>query len=317
MRRIYLTLIIPILFLVGCATTPNNFSSMPVDPSPLIKIEKDPDADFSSYKTFSVIPLAGTELGAGTSSITEKQLLYVVRNLLESAGYSFVEDYKQADFAAAINFNQEYKTIEVPPSNVTVPWFTPGWTSYSRVSGLVGTQTVVGNIQSYNPGYWSSFNMTQPGYTIGYFYPIIAVHIFDSKTGKNVWEGGGVAKSNNHDIRLSSQMLFMLIMAEFPVNKDYADKWVEWERWGLSVLMQTNNGNDFYPTVIALAPKSSGEQAKLKRMDFIIAVNGQTTLNVKLPQFRDMVSAITGNQAKLTIKRADKVFEVDIYTFPG
>jgi len=305
--RKFLILGLVCLFLCGCATM-NNYSNLMYS-EPIVQVNKDPDVKFSDYRTFATMPLAGTEFGKDVDRIVEKQLLFVVRNWLEYEGYDYIKDIKEADFTVAISFKQEYKTVEIPPRMISLPIFNAGWTSTSYINGSRG---YIGSVSTYNPGYWTYQPYTIPGETIGSFYPIIAMHIFDKKSGNSAWEGIGTLRSDNHDIRLSSQMLISKIISQFP-SVDYDKKCIEWKKLGFNFVIMTNNGNDFYPSIGIVWEKSPVSQ-KLKRYDIITKINGVDTLNKPLSEVRKIIEGIE-DKTSLTIRRMKEEFVVEFQCF--
>lgn len=60
--------------------------------------------------------------------MTEKQLLFFLRNCLEAKGYRFVPLDQNPDFLATITVSSQCQECYVPPSTAQLPVWVPGRT---------------------------------------------------------------------------------------------------------------------------------------------------------------------------------------------
>ena len=97
-------------FFMGCIQQGPKPGIINVFTEPDISFEKDPDTDFDKYEKFALCPVAELDKELNINPIVEKQLLYQVRNKLESLGYSYVKNIEESDFYIGIIFANEYKS---------------------------------------------------------------------------------------------------------------------------------------------------------------------------------------------------------------
>jgi len=194
----------------GCAAKsgyakrkPHNLSRAEHVSNPATEIFRDPEVDFSKYKTFSVFPASLLSKSKEVQNeIRDKQLLFSLRNYFESRGYKFVELGKSPDMLVTMLAASEYKEKYIPPQQVIVPMFTPGYSIYSSTDhsgqfnyGPIGSLPNYGSYRgqsstsTYVPGQTSYHSMTLGGYYQGYNYPSISIAALDNKTGKVIWKG--------------------------------------------------------------------------------------------------------------------------------
>jgi hypothetical protein len=84
------------LALVGCAVLPR------------IDVARDPQADFSSYRTFTFHDPLGTDRGDGTRTVLSQTLKQATRSELEALGYRYVE---AGDADLEVNFFVETREV--------------------------------------------------------------------------------------------------------------------------------------------------------------------------------------------------------------
>lgn len=226
--------------------------------------------------------------------ILEKQLLFYVRNLIESKGYEFVQMDQKPDFLVTLNANSEYKEFYVPPSQVTVPYWVPGKdiikNTYS--SGTLNLNSL-GSSSSYGfgnwsgsgteithvPGYMTSNTYTKPGYTVGHYYPAATIFVYDRKTLKEVWEASGAAVSNNPNMSVSEEGIIFYMINNYPnasasnYNTNYNTKQIKIYT-AVSLLYYlgiqrciifTTDGISYFPIVAVLNKDSIAEREGLKK----------------------------------------------------
>ena len=327
MKR-FIHLIFSVLLLSGCATTLKpGMIWMYTQPS--AKYEKDPEANFNTYKNFSVFPQAEFNKENNMNPIVEKQLLFMLRNRLESLGYNYVNDIKDADFLIAVSYSNEYKSQYIPPSSYTIPWYVPGQTqttflnSYNTFSGNIGSDYFHGSgsgwgtAKTITPGYYVPMTFTNPGGYVGWYYPCFVVSTFDKNSKKLMWSGSVVGTTSNSDVRLSAQVLLSDLFGRkepnFPVSSHYYQKDDSKDgAFGILAGPYTVDGNNFYPHIFSVMVDSPAYKQDLKPGDIITMVNGQSTLNWSLSQLLDAMNKTKGESLAATIQRDGKTFNVNL-----
>jgi len=331
MRKISLLLLLA-LFLSGCAT----MFSQKLKPGmiwmeiqPLAKYEKDPEVNFSKYKNFSVFPQSEIDKESKNNPIVEKQLLFMLRNRLESLGYNYVADVMGGDFIMGISYSNEYKTQYIPPSSYTIPWHVPGQTqttflnNYNTFSGNIGSDYFHGSGSGWGtattttPGYYVPMTFSNPGGYVGWYYPCFVVSVFDKNSKKLVWSGSVIGVTSNPDVRLSGQVLLSDLFgrkeSNFPVSNDYDKKDDSKDgAFGILASPYTIDGNNFYPHIFSVVVDSPAYKQNLKPGDVISKVDGQSTLNWSLPQLLDAMNKSKGESLATTIQRNGNTFDVNL-----
>lgn len=317
-----------VVALASCATVPRvtNLSPAYLYLTPAVSSYQDPEATLADYRTFSVFPASLLTEDAKTNEIMEKQLLFFLRNCLESKGYRFVPLDQSPDFVATITVTSEYKESYVPPSTGVLPVWVPGRTitSYGSTSGTFNYNTY-GSYSSYGwgsysgssstttyvPGYMTTQTYTRPGYTVGHHYPVAAVSIFDAKSLKNVWLGTGAGTSDNPDPRVSGQLVVTNILGKFPnsvVQSESASSGVV----GVQLLVFTNDGNNYFPTVLSLASGSPAARAGIKPYDMILSIDGVQVVNKPFSEAVQLLRGDPGTTVTLQLWRTDQQLTVNV-----
>jgi len=328
---------IMILFLSSCATTTvNNLTPSDYIGKPYASVFSDPNVHLEQYQTFSVFPLSSISDKVKMNPILEKQLLFYVRNLIESKGYEFVQMDQKPDFLVTLNANSEYKEFYVPPSQVTVPYWVPGKdiikNTYS--SGTVNLNTL-GNSPSYGfgswrgsgmeithvPGYMASNTYTKPGYTVGHYYPAATIFVYDRKTLKEVWEASGAAVSNNPNMSVSEEGLLSYMIDKYPYAsasnyntkqiKIYTAEAILSDLGIKSCTIFTNDGISYFPTV-GINKDSIAEREGLKDGDMIIEINGVSTLNKSFSEIANLLVEKPGAELNIKVKRLNEILQLTI-----
>jgi len=314
--------IIPLL-LISCTTTTEftNLSPAYLYLTPSTSSFKDPDAQLERYKTFSVFPLSLISEEAKMNPILEKQLLFYIRNLLEAKGYEFVQLDQNPDFLVTLWADIKYKESYIPPSSITLPYWVPGQTitTYGSTSGSFyssygwGTWSGWDTKTTYIPGYMTTRTYTRPGYTIGHFYPVAVIQVYDGKTLKNVWMGSGAGISDNADIRISGQFVFAYILKDYPNCPSLGIKDdIKRGMIGIQYGIFTNDGNSYFPTVIDLLEGMPAKKAGLKVYDMIIEVNGVSTLNKSFSEVMSLFRGEPGTEVNVKVKRLNEILNFTI-----
>jgi len=328
---------IMILFLSSCATTTvNNLTPSDYIGKPYASVFSDPNVHLERYQTFSVFPLSSISDKVKMNPILEKQLLFYVRNLIESKGYEFVQMDQKPDFLVTLNANSEYKEFYVPPSQVTVPYWVPGKdiikNTYS--SGTLNLNSL-GSSSSYGfgnwsgsgteithvPGYMTSSTYTKPGYTVGHYYPAVTIFIYDRKTLKEVWEASGVAVSNNPNMSVSEEGLLSYMIDKYPYAsasnyntkqiKIYTAEAILSDLGIKSCTIFTNDGISYFP-IVRINKDSIAEREGLKDGDMIIEINGVSTLNKSFSEIANLLVEKPGAELNIKVKRLNEILQLTI-----
>jgi len=321
-----LTSALAVLALASCATGPKvtNLSPAYLYLTPSVSSYQDPGATLSHYRTFSVFPASLITEDVNANEIMGKQLLFFLRNGLEARGYRLVPLDQNPDFLATITVTSEYKASYVPPSTGVLPVWVPGRTiaSYGSTSGTFNYNTY-GSYSSYGwgsyssqtssttyvPGYVATQTYIRPGYTVGHHYPVAAVSIFDAKSLKNVWLGTGAGTSDNPDVRVSGQLVVTNILDKFPtsaVQSPTASNGVV----GVRFLVFTNDGNNYVPTIVAVASGSPAARAGIEPYDMILSIDGVQVVNKPFSEATQLLGGDPGTPVTLQIWRTGKQLNV-------
>lgn len=316
------------LALTSCATVPRvtNLSPAYLYLTPSALSYQDPEATLSVYRTFSVFPASLISEDAKTNEIMEKQLLFFLRNCLEAKGYRFVPLDQNPDFLATITLSSQYKESYVPPSTGVLPVWVPGRTitSYGNTTGTFNYNTY-GSYSSYGwgsysgqtssttyvPGYLTTQTYTRPGYTVGHHYPVAAVSMFDAKSLKNVWLGTGAGTSDNPDARVSGQFVVTQILGKFPksaVQSEVGSNGVV----GVQLLVFTNDGNNYVPTVLSVASGGPAARAGVKSYDMILSIDGVQLVNKPFSEVIQLLGGDPGTPVSLQLWRTGQQLTVNL-----
>jgi len=316
------------LALTSCATGPRvtNLSPAYLYLTPSVSSYQDPEASLGQCRTFSVFPASLINEEAKTNEIMEKQLLFFLRNCFEAKGYRFVALDQSPDFLATITVTSEYKESYVPPSTGVLPVWVPGRTitSYGSTSGTFNYNTY-GSYSSYGwgsysgssssttylPGYMTTQTYTRPGYTVGHHYPVAAVSVFDAKSLKNAWLGTGAGTSDNADARVSGQFVVTNILGKFPnaaVQPELASSGVV----GVGLLVFTNDGNNYVPTVISVPSGAPAAKAGIQPYDMILSIDGVPLVNKPFSEVMQLLKGDPGTPVTLQLWRTGQQLTVNL-----
>jgi len=330
-KKLGLLLIAVMLMVIGCAVIPTNLKPAYLKLEPILHSYKDPALDVSKYKTFSVFPSSIiSDETALKSGILEKQMLFALRNAFELHGYKFVELNQSPDFLVTIDGSAPYRETYVPPQTVTIPQWVPGQTitSYGTVSGSFnyntygsyssqgwGTLSGTSNTTTYVPGHMTTQTYSRSGYYTGAFYPSITISVFDGKSLANLWTGSGVGCSHNSDFRISSQFVLSGMIRQFPQCPHRAQNYPRGSGYiGIVVAILTNDGNNYFPTIVRLTPNSPASKAgfKVKVHDMILAINGVPTQNKPLSEILPLLYGEADTEISMTLWRVGKKSDVSL-----
>lgn len=333
-KAFILVWVLGLVGLVGCSSTGSKLKPGMVwcYAGPIVKCQKDPDAKFEQYATFSTVSGTGKEKRG--NPIEEKQLLFLVRCNLEMLGYTFVDDPEKADLLITLWYANEYKSEYIPPSSYTVPYYVPGQTYNFNYSGnsyaygsawgpggsaygsAYGTHYGTGTVTT--PGRFVPMTVNQPGYYTGAYYPFIDVGVLDRNEKKLVWTGNVIASTPEMDIRKSGQVLLcrLLIGVEertFPpspkcTTRDDTRDGI----FGVFPWIITEDGNDFYSRIERIYVDSPAYRQGARPYDIITCIDGKNMTNKPPAYVLSAMDKAKGEIITFTLKRDDRVFEIKV-----
>lgn len=330
----YLSLILFVflsLMMLSCVTSPENTNIRPLllKNKPLVETYQDPSASFEDYNTFSVIPFSLISGNTDVNEILEKQLLFFLRNAIENKGYKYVEIDESPDFLITIHAKSEYSESYIPPSSITLPQYVPGQlsTTYGSNSGSFnynsfgslstygyGHYSGTSTSTTYTPGYFTSETITRPGYNVGYHYPSVGISVYNSKTFQRIWHGIGAGTSDNHDVRISGQLVTGNILASFPKAKHpFQYKDLNIGALGTICAVITIDGNNYTPTIVSFSQNSPAKKAGLRLYDIITSIDGTSVVNKTVFDIFELSTGSPGSKANIQVFRNGNIynFEVD------
>ena len=286
------------------------------EPHTIVYIE--PEFNSFGYKTFSVFPVwvLNDSLQYENDNV-ERQLLFFLKISLEERGYKFFEISENPDFLATINIKADYKESYVRPKTQLIPYWIPGktittYTDYSAY-GSWGSLWGTSKSDKYIPGEFGIMPITKPGYYEGSFYPLVEITIFDTESLDRVWTTRAVGKSNNPDIRVSSQVVTQSICSEYPkcnfTDENYPRAG---GRLGFYFSIFTTEGNRYVPIIMDITKFSPAYYAGLKRGDLIISVDNNSSVNTAYSNFISMVDGPVDSVCELKIWRKNKIIDISI-----
>jgi hypothetical protein len=281
---------------------------------PVTQSYTDPAADLTRYTTFTVASAQAT-LGQESgfpNPVAEQQILFVLRNILETVGYRYVDRGSDADLVFTLVGSHEFRSQYVPPSTRNQLVFVPGQTYNSVVdwSGSGGSGN--GSVTTTTPGRFEWQQKAVPGYNVGYYYPEFQASAFEARTGRMVWTSSVTAVSNSPDIRLPAQlMLAKSVIDGYPPNTGAARQKVGRTGIGAVLLPTSNDGNTYWPAVTLFTDPSLGQRAGLRKGDAIIAINGESTRNRAYGDVLQMLDGPSGSNS-LTVRRGTRELTIEV-----
>jgi len=183
------------LAIVACESTPD------------IRSDKDPNADFTQFSTFAWVdgdPMIAHSDHA-ISPLMEERVNKALKSELESKGFQFVENEKNADLAVSytigardkIEFDQFAPRYYGGYNNLDYRWG-HGFYSYANVGPLYRDDKLVSH---------------------EYVEGSLAVDMFDAKTAKPVWHVLGTKRLSKKDLELNGKnagALITQLLSDFP-----------------------------------------------------------------------------------------------------
>jgi len=322
-QKFILIIVFPLLF--SCIkTTPQNWDSgysnideLELNSKPVSKIYSLPNQQIETLKTFSVFPISILSKEQTMNEIEEKQVLFFLRNLIESKGYKFVPLDSNPDFLATISISSKYEEDYVPTKIETKPVYIPGSTVTSHTNatgafnyGTIGNYSYRGwgnyigssSTTTQLPGTISTTINVTPGYTVGEYFVQTEISIFETKRRERIWLGLGVGSSNNFDARISSQFVALNLFSDFPSKLEVPLN----ERVGYTFNLLTIDGNNYCPIITALPDNSAFSKAGVELYDMILSVNGESVTNKPVSELLEIFKKTSNQVVAINVKRLNK-----------
>jgi hypothetical protein len=175
-----------------------------------IKAYLDPEIPLENIRTFKTVQLKMT----AESPVLEKELLYMLKEMLQEKGLEYVEEDPDA-YVGVIGFIGPFQEY-VPPS--TFYWPVPKKSS-TNVSGFIGTRWISGSIKQTQTDY---VPITKQGYAVTKYYRNIQVvfsqmtEVADSLQADLIWHGTVESSGYTKDLLRAAPILLDELMQEFP-----------------------------------------------------------------------------------------------------
>jgi hypothetical protein len=175
--------------------------------SPVVESFRDPDLDYSAYKTFSLISSYSNKNNKdkreGDLTLEEKALFKIVRADMEKRGLVYRNSRKESDFAVSVVIVNRYKSEYVPEKTVHA----------SSETYLLHEARDTGADQFFI--FPISRPITYGGYTDEYFQIYAELNFYDSKTNKKIWKGSGLYRAQTYDMGVAAPPLISAILNRF------------------------------------------------------------------------------------------------------
>ncbi|MFW2374855.1 MAG: OmpA family protein [Gammaproteobacteria bacterium] len=320
-----------LMLLVACATNlqVNNIEPTLLKGKPDTEIVKSLGHSFDHIRTFTVVP---TSVFSGKQAhinnpADENHLLFMLRNMLEGRGYQFVAPTESADLIATIDGFSEYQASLVRQKIKIMPLWEPGevYSLYGGVSALDELPALsdqvhlwgnyyVGSPASVNA---ASLSSAPQGLLGGFYYPQLAITLFDSKTKQTVWNGIAAGASSNSNLRVSSQLIMRDLIKQIPLSKFRFDVFPRSTgRIGVGFAIASIDGNNYYPLLTGISENSPAAQAGIRTADFLIAINGADTLNKSTGEVAERLVGQACTILKLKLWRMGEYLDLAIKREP-
>lgn len=168
--------------------------------------------DIAKYKTFTIM---NTFLPNTPEFLRNLPIFQNLVYRFQQEGFKFVDNLKEADFAATISFIDAVGQEYVPPRTFTYMNYDPGTTT-TRTTGLASG---FGNFVNFQASSHSASTASATASTIttgGYFVPnygvALAINIYNTKTQQLIWSGAGASKANVSNIYAAVDNIILSII---------------------------------------------------------------------------------------------------------
>jgi hypothetical protein len=264
--------------------------------------------NFGRYKTFSVCPF--DHAAVSSSEPIDAQLMFFLRNQMESKGYVFVAPGKNPDLWVAEKLYPDTERIPDPPdvfdaaaiAVATQSTSSPSWGAYVSPTISAGDFSRV------------SVFTGRSGPTE--IRPAALVMAYDAKTKQLLWHGVGRSESDSQDPRVSGQGAIAAALANFPARKQKEESAERYGAIGIRLQIYTTDGISYQPLVIGFAPKSPARDAGMKAKDRIVSVDGQPLVNLSFAEANGLIRGRPDSIVTLQVARGDQTLGFTIKRSP-
>ncbi|MDP4200827.1 MAG: hypothetical protein Q8922_10510 [Bacteroidota bacterium] len=243
----------------------------------------------SLYHSFTAIPYS--ELDSAAAQVfgrDENAMLFALVNELLGQGFQYVDDLDSADFIVTECIRRDFKWHEEVDSTKYIALPMKRVLPFSLNSSPFGSLDHEPLIPQYDRNARVS--------------PKLTIVVYDSKTLKEIgqYQSGGIANAGN--VLVASQHLipasffrafYNPVPMTFPSGKGQA---------GLRPSIWTFDALNFWPTV-TIYPNSPAASSHLKDYDLILEIDGRSTQNIDLIEFRRRMKGEVGHRLILTAWR--------------
>ncbi len=170
---------------------------------PTVESYRDPDLDYSVYKTFSFISNnpANKDQSRSGWSLEEKVFFPIIRADMERRGLSYSPKGEESDFIVNAMIVNRYKTEYVPQKT----YYATSDTYLFRRDSDDDNLFILPIRQP----------ITYGGHTQEYFQIYAELNFFDSKTNKKIWKGSGIYNAETYDINVAAPPLISAVLERF------------------------------------------------------------------------------------------------------
>jgi len=309
--------------------------------------EKDTLRKYSNFKTFSVMPLLKFLTligGVNYDSLdndkkemleefsfpdrgTENKVLFELRNFLEEKGYLFVPLNKNPDVIFCISGLLREDLAYIPPSLYSLPKWVPSKTitEKSSSSGILDFSSL-GDYSSFGwgnwssttknitrvPGYFKTETYTRPGYSVKNYYPAIIISGRKIVEKLPIFDAHAIGFSTNPDFSVNAQFVIKSLIEDLPEGFYNPDKNIVKEKVGIEISVLTNDGADYFPTIMKVKEGSPAHKAGIKLYDMILAVNNKELSNESYSQVIKYLSLSSDSLLNISLWRVDKRIDTKV-----
>ncbi len=316
--RKWLTLVLTILIITSCVPRYSVFKPLSLEIEPIVEYYSDMNFNYNTIHTFSVVPLRAItkKTYENYNSLAENSIGFTIRNLLEQNGYRLSD---HPDIVVLYLFSNKYEQTYVPPQKYTSFMYVPGRTitTTTDFSGNINSITNWGTFggtttsTTYLPARIVPYSYTTPGKTVGYYYPGVNIWVYDLKSKKIIWQGFAIGASKNGDVRVSTQLLFMKLLSNFPLAQQFKAKSSK-GIIGIWIRILTFDGNLYFPVIVKVERGLPGYEAGLRVGDIILEINGVSTRNKPISIIDELISGEAYSEVTFTILRNGKTHSIQL-----
>ena len=308
MRKLFFLSLV-MLVVPSCVPRYSVFEPLDLETEPIVEYYSDMNFDYASVFSFAVVPIRKltNKTYDNYNPLAEDSISFSIRNIMELNGYQFSDS---PDIVLLYLFSNKYEQSYIPPQQYTSFMYIPGKnvTTTTDFSGNINSITGWGSFSgtatttTRTPATIMPYTFTTPGKTVGYYYPGVNIWVYDLRNEKIIWQGFAVGASKNSDIRVSSQVLLMKLLSNFPRSQRPG---VEPPSGviGVWVRVLTFDGNTFFPVIVDVDKGLPADRAGLKVGDIILKINNYSTINKSTSYIDRLLRGEAGSIVTLEIMR--------------